>query len=118
MLPRPYERIAADFGPASLWELLLVRAYLHEGRAIAAPTPRLQRAAAEPRSELFLSGVVGAAVHAIVRPLLPCVVANADIAAANDDLGLMPRLIGQLLTEPAQASARELASAAHPYLSG
>ena len=42
--PEPYERIAADAGPASLWEPLLVRAYLHAGRAIAAPTPRLQQA--------------------------------------------------------------------------
>src|SRR5207244_6374645 len=54
MLPRSYERVAADFGPASLWELLLVRAYLHEGRAIAAPMPRLQRSVAETRSELVL----------------------------------------------------------------
>jgi len=116
MLPRPYERIAADFGPTSLWELLLVRAYLHAGRAIAAPTARLHRAAAEPRSELFLSGVVGAAARAVVRPLLPCVVANADIAPANDDLGLMPTLVSQLLEEPVQASAGVLAAAAHPYL--
>src|SRR2546423_13386001 len=33
-LPRSYERIAADSGPAALWELLLVRAYLHAGHAI------------------------------------------------------------------------------------
>jgi hypothetical protein len=118
MLPRPYERIAADFGPASLWELLLVRTYLHEGRAIAAPTPRLQRVAAEPRSELLLTGVVGAAARAVVRPLLPSVVRNADIAAANDDLRLMPAFVDRLLAEPAQTSAGELAAAAHPYLSG
>ena len=31
------KRVAADTGAASLWELLLVRAYLHAGRAIAAP---------------------------------------------------------------------------------
>jgi DNA polymerase, archaea type len=118
MLPRPYERIAADFGPTSLWELLLVRAYLQEGRAIAAPTPRLQRAAVEPRAEFFLSGVVGAAARAVVRPLLPCVVANAGIAAANDDLGLMPILIGQLLAGPTQASTEALTAAGHRYLAG
>src|SRR5438874_4393373 len=39
-LPRAYERVAADPSAASLWELLLVRAYLHQGRAIAAPMPR------------------------------------------------------------------------------
>jgi DNA polymerase elongation subunit (family B) len=118
MLPRPYERIAADFGPTALWELLLVRAYLHEGRAIAAPTPRFQQAAAEPKAELFLSGVVGAAARAVVRPLLPCVMANARIAAANDDLALMPSLLGELLDRPAQASAEVLAAAGHAYLAG
>ncbi len=118
MLPHPYERIAADFGPTTLWELLLVRAYLHEGRAIAAPTLRLQRAAPEPRSELFLTGVVGSAARAVVRPLLPRVVANSGIAAANDDLGLMPSLVGQLLDGPAQASSEVLAAAGHAYLAG
>ncbi len=118
MLPRPYERVAADFGPASLWELLLVRAYLHDGRAIAAPMPRMHRAPAESRSELFLSGVVGAAGRAVVRPLLPCVVANAGIAAANDDLGRMPALVGRLLEEPLNPSAEALAAAGHQYLSG
>jgi DNA polymerase I len=118
MLPRPYERIAADFGPASLWQLLLVRAYLHEGRAIAAPTPRMRPAAGESRSELLLSGLVGAAARAVVRPLLPRVVANAGIAAANDDLGLMPSLVAELLDGPGQASAEVLAAASPAYLAG
>jgi DNA polymerase, archaea type len=118
MLPRPYERIAADFGPTSLWELLLVRAYLHAGRAIGAPTPRLQRPALEPRSELFLSGVVGAAARAVVRPLLPCVVAQNGIAAANDDLGIMPGVVSQLLDGPTDGSSEVLAATGHAYLAG
>jgi hypothetical protein len=118
MLPRPYERIAADFGPTSLWELVLVRAYLHEGRAIVAPTPRMQPSALEPRSELFITGVVGAAARAVVRPLLPCVVANTAIAAANDDLQIMPSLLSQLLNGPTDASSEVLAAAGHAYLAG
>jgi hypothetical protein len=118
MLPRPYERIAADFGPTSLWELLLVRAYLHEGRAIAAPMPRMQRPALEPRAELFVSGVFGPAARAAVRPLLPCVVAQRGVAAANDDLGIMPSLVSQLLAGRADASSDALAAAGHAYLAG
>jgi DNA polymerase I len=116
MLPRPYERIAADSGPTSLWEPLLVRAYLHEGRAIAAPTPRLQRPALEPRSELLLTGVVAAAVQGQIRPLLPRVVSGNAIAAANDDLAVMPTLIAQLIELAPDESARALAAAGHAYL--
>jgi DNA polymerase I len=116
MLPRPYERIATDSGATSLWEPLLVRAYLHEGRAIAAPTPRLQRPAIEPRSELLLTGVVAAAVQGQIRPLLPRIVSGNAIAAANDDLAAMPTLIAQLIELPPDESAQALAAAGHAYL--
>jgi hypothetical protein len=46
------------------------------------------------------------------------VLANAGIAAPNDDLALMPALLSKLLAEPVQASAGVLAAAGHPYLSG
>jgi DNA polymerase elongation subunit (family B) len=116
LLPRRYEQIAADIGAASLWELLLVRAYLHEGRAITAPMPRLQRVGMTPRAELFRSGVIGRAVRAVARPLLPCVLAEAPIGAANDTLGLMPRILRQLLEDGADEAAQQLAAAAHAYL--
>lgn len=121
MVPRAYERIAADVGPAALWELMLIRAYLHEGRAIAAPTPRLLRAASAPRAELFLTGVVGASARAAVRPLLPRVVSGNAIAAANDDLGVLPRLVERLVQDADNnnnESAQVLAAAAHGYLAG
>jgi hypothetical protein len=118
MLPRPYERIAADFGPTSLWELLLVRAYLHAGRAIVAPTPWMQRPDLDSRAELLVSGVVAAAARAVVRPLLPCVVAQASIAAANDQLRILPNLLGQLLEGHPAAGAEALAAASHAYLAG
>jgi hypothetical protein len=100
MLPRAYERIAADCGPTALWEPLLVRAYLHEGRAIAAPMPRQQLAAEGPRAELRLRGVVGASVRATFPKLLPCVLASEGIHASNDDLRLLPRLLREALADP------------------
>jgi DNA polymerase I len=118
MLPRSYERIAADSGPASLWELLLVRAYLCAGHAIAAPTPRLQQSPNAPRSELFLSGVVGAGARAVVRPLVPCVLVDSAVAAANDTLGVMPAVLGELVRGSNAESAQLLAAAAHAYLGG
>jgi DNA polymerase I len=119
MLPRAYERITADSGPASLWELVLVRAYLHAGQAIAAPTPRLQQQAAlGPSSELFLTGVVGAGVRAIARPLLPCVLVDNAVAASNDALGVMPALLGELLRHSSDEGTHLLAAAAHAYLAG
>jgi hypothetical protein len=72
----------------------------------------------EPRSELLLTGVFGAAVRVVVRPLLPQVVARNAIAAANDELSVMPRLVGQLLETASDESARILGAAGHAYLAG
>jgi hypothetical protein len=116
LLPRSYERLAADTGAASLWELLLVRAYLHRARAIDAPMPRLQRAHSAMRSELFISGVLGRSVRATLRSLLPCVLADRSINAANDDLHVMPRTLRHLLGEADSPSAQQLAAAATTYL--
>ena len=116
LLPRSYERIAADTGAGSMWELLLVRAYLHEGRAIGAPMPRLQRVGIAPRAELFVTGVLGRGARAVAKPLLPCVMADASITAANDALGVMPRLLHHLLADADDEAAQQLAAAAHSYL--
>jgi DNA polymerase I len=118
MLPRSYESIAADCGATSLWEPLLVRAYLHEGRAIAAPMAREQRAPSSARAQLFSTGVVGASARAAVRPLLPSVLASERICAAHDDLAILPRVVGQLLERSMDESARLLASAGLSYLGG
>jgi hypothetical protein len=115
LLPRSYERVAADTGAASLWEPTLVRAYLHQARAIDAPMPRLQRAASATRSELHVSGVVGRSVRVVVEPLLPSVLAQQTVAAANDDLHVMPRALSQLLASDSPA-AQQLAAAASAYL--
>jgi uncharacterized protein YprB with RNaseH-like and TPR domain len=116
LLPRSYERLAADTGAASLWELLLVRSYLHAARAIDAPAPRQQRATSTPRSELFISGVLGRSVRATLSPLLPSVLADGAIAAANDDLRVMPHALRRLLDEADDPAAQHLAAAAPTYL--
>jgi DNA polymerase, archaea type len=120
MLPRAFERIAADCGPTSLWELLLVRSYLHAGRAVRAPTPRLQQPTLGQRADLFFTGVVGPAARGVLRRLMPSIVASNAIAAANDELGVLPALVGELLamSDDHQASAELLAAAGHPYLAG
>jgi hypothetical protein len=116
MLPRAYERIAADNGAGSLWELLLVRAYLTRARAITAPAPRLQRPGLTLLSELFIKGVVGRSVRADVHSLLPSVLASESIVPPNDDLGVLPRLVARLLRQPDHEGARLLAAAAPVYL--
>jgi DNA polymerase, archaea type len=115
-LPRAYERIAADSGPTALWELLLVRAYLLAGRAIGAPSPRLQPTSRGAPAELMFSGVFGASARAVAQRLLPCVVARNGIGPANDELGVLPRLVAQLLSESKGESALALATTAHRYL--
>jgi DNA polymerase elongation subunit (family B) len=115
-LPRPYERIAADAGPSSVWELLLVRAYLHAGRAITAPTPGLLRTSAPGRAELFVSGLLGPSVRAVATSLLPSVLVNHSVAAANDDLQVMPRALSSLLQRTDEPAAQRLAAMAYAYL--
>jgi len=79
--PRAYERIAADSGSAALWELLLVRAYLHAGHAIAAPTPRLQQANAGADSRAACRRRGWYKRRAILRRLLPSVLVEGGVSA-------------------------------------
>jgi len=115
ILPRRYEQVAADTGPDALWEPLLVRAYLHEGSAIGAPAARLQRMPETARADLRIRGVVGNAVRATFASLLPSVLANEDIRAAHDDLGVLPAILRELLTVD---DASALIHTSHRYLSG
>jgi DNA polymerase elongation subunit (family B) len=115
MLPRSYERIAADTSPAAIWEPLLVRAYLHEGRAISAPSLRHQRAAAGAPTELFARGVLGAAVRAHLQPLLPCILAQGGLRAANDTLAVMPTVLDAVLRSDLEGR-HVLLQACFPYL--
>jgi DNA polymerase elongation subunit (family B) len=115
ILPRRYEQLAADTGPDALWEPLLVRAYLHEGSAVGAPAARLQRVPETARADLRMRGVVGHAVRATFTELLPSVLANDDLRAAHDDLGVLPAIVRELLRLD---SASALIQTSHAYLSG
>jgi DNA polymerase, archaea type len=116
MLPRAYERIAADASPNSLWEPLLVRAYLHEARAIPPPVANARLIAELPPAQLRLRGVVGAAARATFQSLLPSVLATAGIRAENDVLDALPTLVGLALNHTERPGARMLARASHIYL--
>ena len=63
--------VAADVGPSAVWEPLLVRAYLHEGRALPAPTPRQQSMGTEHAADLLIQGVLAPAARASANALLP-----------------------------------------------
>jgi DNA polymerase elongation subunit (family B) len=119
LLPRPYERIAADTSPAAIWEPLLVRAYLHEGRAISGPIIRHQRsiqaAGAPAWIELFRRGVLGPAVRAELQPLLPCILAEHGLRAPADSLGAMPALVQAALHSDLPGRDLLLATC-YPYL--
>jgi DNA polymerase, archaea type len=114
LLPRTYERIAADTSPDAIWEPLLVRTYLHEGCAVPGPLARSQRVA-PPVAEVFMRGVLGAAVRASARPLLPCILSVQPVLAANDHLGAFKALLKTGLTESLPGGDL-LVQASYPYL--
>jgi DNA polymerase, archaea type len=118
LLPRPYERVAADTSPTAIWEPLLVRAYLHEGRAISGPAIRHQRVSGAPaEGHTFVRGVIGSAACAELKPLLPCVLATHGLHAATDSLGAMPHFLGAALSDDLPGG-HLLAEASFPYLAG
>ncbi len=116
-LPSAYEHLAADAGPTALWEPLLVRAYLHEARAIEAPSPRLQRPLEPADNALKVRGVVSNAVRATFDRLLPCVITAHSVRAGNDTMAAMSRLLRDALAEPRSAASDALARASFTYLS-
>jgi hypothetical protein len=118
MLPCSYERLAANLGPAALWEPLLVRAYLQEGRAIVAPSSKRQPDSASARAVLFVSGVVGAAAKASLPLLVPRLMANHNVTAPNDHLLVLPGLIERLFDAGDSPATTRLVATGHAYLSG
>ncbi|MBV9545042.1 MAG: ribonuclease H-like domain-containing protein [Chloroflexi bacterium] len=117
MLPRAYERVAANVGPAAIWEPIMVRAYLHAAHAIPAPFTRSAHPTSGLRAELCMKGVVGRAARAAVRPLLPRVLAAESIHPFNDVLELQPRLVEAVL-DLDTPGAQAIADAGPRYLAG
>jgi DNA polymerase, archaea type len=118
MLPRAYESLASDTSPTSLWEPLMVRAYLQSGRAIPAPLARDQHLEATGRAESLLTGVVGAGTRARLPSLVPSVIVERALCAANDDLCVMPSLLRGMRGAVGDRSAAMLEEAATRYLAG
>lgn len=117
-IPRAYERIAADSAPSSLWEPLVARAYLHEGRAMAVSIPRDLPEERTPLSRVVATGVVAPAARVTAVGLVPRLVAASSASAAVDALGVVPRVVGWALGQPDDVAAQALAASAHPHLSG
>ncbi|MDQ3810640.1 MAG: ribonuclease H-like domain-containing protein [Chloroflexota bacterium] len=118
MLPRDYERIAACAGPTALWEPLLVRAYLHEGRAMPAPVAGGEAGNQSPPADLRVRGVVGPAARAVFPSLLTSVIAANAIRSPSDSLAALPTLAGLALQDTHRPGALALARASHGYLAG
>src|SRR5262249_21589471 len=101
--------------PIAIWEPLLVRTYLREGRAIAGPAAR-QRPASAAGGELFMRGVLANLVQANLKPLLPCVLASEPIPPAGATPGALQALLGQALAESELPGRRLLVESSSPYL--
>ncbi len=105
LLPRPYERVAADASPPALFDPLLVRASLHEGRALPVPSDRTARGSpGATRPRLFARGVVRQAIAVEARPLFSRLLVEAAHAggAPCDPFTL---LLGEVLARQAHHRA-------------
>lgn len=111
-LPRRYQQIASDWSPLALVEPLLVRAYLHQARAI----PSRQQDVEEPgvggvaRARLYVRGVVRNVVRLHVPTVTARFAAMEGTRPYHDDLGAFPALLTALLQR--EERARSEASAA------
>jgi DNA polymerase, archaea type len=104
MLPRAYERIVSDPSPRSLLEPLLMRAYLHAGRAVPAPLPQSPLPnGGRIQPDLLVRGVVQEAAMLALVPLFASLIAADGIRPAQDELGAFPRLVADLLARADQA---------------
>ncbi len=99
MAPRRYERVASA-GPAmGLLEPLLIRAYLHEGKA--PPAQSAQEHSEVARHEggavrLFAEGVAEHVVKADVASLYPSLMRTYAIGPRCDSLGVLLSILGRL----------------------
>jgi DNA polymerase I len=95
LVPRAYERLATDATPQGVLEPLLVRAYLHEGRALPGPAKRAPARGASHggRARSFLTGVVRNVVRVAVPALPSHVVVAHAIRPHADELSALPALL-------------------------
>jgi DNA polymerase I len=92
-LPLPYESVVLR-GNATKIDALLMREYLHQGRAIPAPSPA--KAVAGGYTAVLLTGVARDVLHVDITSLYPSLMLAQKIAPARDGLGVFLRLLGDL----------------------
>src|SRR5262249_5252931 len=105
MAPRRYERLADAGAATGVIDPLLVRAYVHSGRAL----PKHQQGDGTPHSgaalHLFASGVAYRVVKVDVASLYPSLMRAFRIGPARDELGALLALVDGLVTRRLQAKA-------------
>jgi DNA polymerase I len=92
-LPLSYESVVLR-GNATKIDGLLMREYLHQRRAV--PAPSAGKAVAGGYTAVLLTGVARPVLHADVTSLYPSLMLTRKIAPARDTLGVFPKLLGDL----------------------
>jgi DNA polymerase elongation subunit (family B) len=92
-LPLSYESVVLR-GNATKIDGLLMREYLHQRRAV--PAPSAGKAVAGGYTTVLLTGVARPVLHADVTSLYPSLMLTRKIAPARDTLGVFPKLLGDL----------------------
>jgi DNA polymerase I len=116
-LPLGYEAVVLR-GNATKIDALLMREYLHRGRAV--PSPSAGRAVAGGHTAMLLSGVAKGVLHVDVTSLYPSLMLTQAIAPGSDALGVFPTLLRDLreFRVAAKRLAREAAEPAERTLAG
>ncbi|HEV8533600.1 MAG TPA: DNA polymerase domain-containing protein [Methylomirabilota bacterium] len=116
-LPLGYEAVVLR-GNATKIDALLMREYLHRGRAV--PSPSAGRAVAGGHTAMLLSGVAKGVLHVDVTSLYPSLMLTQEIAPGGDGLGVFPTLLRDLreFRVAAKRLAREAAAPAERTLAG
>jgi DNA polymerase elongation subunit (family B) len=111
MAPRRYERLADAGAATGVIDPLLVRAYLHEGKAL----PKHAESDGTPHSgaalHLFATGVAHRVVKVDVASLYPSLMRAFRIGPARDELGALLALVDGLVERRLQAKADARAAA-------
>jgi DNA polymerase, archaea type len=92
-LPLSYESVVLR-GNATKIDGLLMREYLHQRRAV--PAPSAGKAVAGGYTTVLLTGVARPVLHADVTSLYPSLMLTQKIAPARDSLGVFLKLLGDL----------------------
>ena len=111
MAPRRYERVADAGAATGIIDPLLVRAYVHAGRALPAYGAGNREPHTGAALHLFATGVAHRVVKADVASLYPSLMRAYRIGPERDTLGAMLGLVDRLVERRLEAKASAKASA-------